>query len=106
MPTISLAPKTKNYDRSNTEKRQARKEIYNTRLWCKLRQGHLIEFPICELCEKEGRVTPAVDIHHKKSFMDYEGAERLQVAYDPTNLVSLCKDCHAAIHSGKKSLNL
>nr|DAT43640.1 MAG TPA: hypothetical protein [Caudoviricetes sp.] len=34
---------------------------------------------------------PAEDIHHKDSFTNYSGNMRLKVAYDVTNLISLCK---------------
>lgn len=58
--------------------------------------------PLCEVCLQKGIIKPAVDIHHKDSFLNYEGLKRIEVAYDYENLMALCKECHSAIH---KSIN-
>lgn len=55
--------------------------------------------PLCEVCLLAGKVTPAVDIHHIDSFMNYEGLTRINKAYDPTNLQSICKECHQRLHN-------
>lgn len=56
------------------------------------------QHPICEECLKKGKVTPAEDIHHEKSpFRGGEVNYGLLLDYD--NLMSLCKECHAAIHN-------
>jgi hypothetical protein len=30
--------------------------------------------------------------------LNYNGDKRYAVAYDPNNLMSLCKECHAELH--------
>lgn len=43
---------------------------------------------------------PAEDIHHLTSFMSTDDPQqRLYLAYDFDNLMSLCKRCHQAIHN-------
>jgi 5-methylcytosine-specific restriction protein A len=51
-------------------------------------------------------ITPAIDVHHIDSFTKYEGIMKLQKAYDFSNLMSLCKQCHQLIHNknNKKKL--
>ncbi|MCI1681428.1 MAG: HNH endonuclease [Bacteroides sp.] len=52
------------------------------------------------MCEKEGKVTPAEDIHHIVSFMSTDDVyRRKELAYDFNNLMSLCKKCHQKIHN-------
>lgn len=65
-----------------------------------------MEHPLCEICEARGIVTPAVDVHHKESFTRYEGERMLDAAFDPGNLVSVCRGCHNWLHHGKKTAGL
>ena len=51
--------------------------------------------PLCELCEEEGRVVAAVDVHHIHSPF----VEGMEYALDAFNLLSLCKECHGRIHT-------
>lgn len=56
--------------------------------------------PLCERCEKAGKVVPAIDIHHKISFMTGKTPlDKKALAFDPNNLESLCKKCHQKEHS-------
>lgn len=50
------------------------------------------------MCLQEGRTTPAEDVHHIDSFLNYSGSDRLWKAYDFSNLMSVCKKCHGLIH--------
>ena len=45
-------------------------------------------------------VTIADDVHHIDSFLNYSGNQRLNKAFDFSNLMSVCKECHGKIHSG------
>lgn len=65
----------------------------------------MISDPLCEMCLSRGVTRPAKDVHHIQSFMDTIDMEMRKVlAYDPTNLMSLCDECHSAIHKkGKPS---
>lgn len=83
-------------------KREERNEIYISSRWRKLRLAHLQQYPLCELCQKEGKVVPAVDVHHIISFMSTnDHLKRKCLAYNPDNLMSLCKECHQKIHNEK-----
>lgn len=96
MPYLKKATKEpiRNYNR------QERQKIYTSAKWQKIRAAKLMNNPLCELCLAKGIIKPAIDIHHKDSFMNYQGAMRLFKAYDSTNLLSLCKECHSALHKG------
>lgn len=78
--------------------RQDRQDIYKSNKWKQLRHSKLLSNPLCELCLMQGKITPAVDVHHSDSFANYQGQKRLEVAYDYDNLVSLCKQCHSWVH--------
>lgn len=87
-----------NKPKSRTFNREDRQKIYQSAKWKKLRTAKLMADPLCQYCLAKGIITPAIDVHHKDSFMNYTGLMRLQKAYDITNLVSLCKDCHSLEH--------
>lgn len=72
--------------------------------WRKLRQGYLMERPLCECCLESGITTPATDVHHLESpFEDgLSEPERLYRLLDPDNLKSLCQQCHGLLHKKKQ----
>ena len=78
-----------------------RQQIYQTPKWKKLREAKLMQQPLCEVCLSKGKVTPAEDVHHIDSFLNYNGTLRLWKAFDFANLMSVCKECHGLIHSRK-----
>jgi 5-methylcytosine-specific restriction protein A len=78
-----------------------RQQIYQTPKWKKLREAKLMQQPLCEVCLSKGKVTPAEDVHHIDSFLNYNGTLRLWKAFDFANLMSVCKECHGLIHSDK-----
>ncbi len=52
---------------------------------------------------KENKTVPAEDIHHIISFMSMDDPQqRLFLAYDYDNLMSICKQCHQAVHNKKE----
>ena len=95
MPTLKKSPKQHNR-RIN---RESRNKIYQSVFWKKIRQAKLLQQPLCELCLKKGVITPAVDVHHDISFINNSGMIDFSLAYDFSNLISLCKECHSKIHS-------
>lgn len=97
MPTLKQLKR--NYPQKN-DKREERQEIYRSPEWKKLRKLFIQHNPLCQECLKEDIITPAIDVHHIDSFMNYEGLERLSVAYDINNLQALCKQCHQKKHNG------
>lgn len=95
-------PKRKPARRISYEDRQ---QVYQSLRWKQLREAKLMSQPLCEVCLAEGRVTPAEDVHHIDSFLNYSGTLRLWKAFGYANLMSVCKECHGLIHSGKIELN-
>jgi 5-methylcytosine-specific restriction enzyme A len=59
--------------------------------WRRLRAWHLTRRPLCAWCERAGRVTRATLVDHLVPITGSGDPRRL----DPTNLQSLCRDCHA-----------
>lgn len=60
--------------------------------------SYIMRHPYCERCLEKGLYVPAVDVHHIDSFTNYDGMMMLEKAYDPRNLMALCKKCHTEIH--------
>ena len=78
--------------------------LLNSKKWKQLRQWKLEQNPLCELCEREGKVVSAIDVHHKvpvESARTPDEMERL--AFDPNNLQALCIPCHAKVHRDGRS---
>ncbi len=59
--------------------------------WKSIRARYVALHPLCEMCLKEGRLTPVEEVHHKKPVS--QGGTN-----DFENLMSLCKSCHTKIH--------
>lgn len=88
------------------KKYEVYKSLINSYEWQKLRRKKFIINPICEDCERKGRITPTEEVHHNvpvESGKDEEEMRRL--AYDFNNLVSLCRTCHAERHAPKQVEN-
>ena len=99
MPTIKkMERKKKVSQRNNTDMRQLRQKAYQNKKWRKMRDTYMHEHPICADCLAKGKITPAEDIHHIVS--PFRGGEvNYNLLLDYNNLVSLCKECHAARHN-------
>ena len=100
MPTIyrPKKPEAKRNDQYNAERRK----IYQSQRWRVLRLAKLADTPLCEMCERNGIVKPAIDVHHIVSFMTTDDkVHRIALAYEYDNLMSVCKECHQYIHNGK-----
>ena len=105
MPTINKGQKKKSEYKKNGDNVIAAR-IYNTPEWKALRKAKKMSNPICEICWKDGKVSPTEEIHHIKPILS--GKDELQmmdIAYDYDNLISLCKECHHKIHNNKLNLN-
>lgn len=100
MAIIYRPKKCRKKARKNRKKPKIAVEAYNA--YRKIRNGHIQAHPLCEDCLKNGKVTAAEEVHHIKPFMS--GAtdiEKMALAVDPNNLVSLCHDCHMKRHKKK-----
>lgn len=59
-------------------------------VWRKIRAAYLTAHPLCERCRKQGRITPAEEVHHIEPLS--RGGTN-----DPGNLMALCTSCHSEI---------
>lgn len=75
-------------DQRSSEAR-AWRHLYNTRAWKALRANQLSLKPLCEWCERQGRITAASVADH---VIPHKGDEAL--FFDGDNLASLCKPHH------------
>ena len=64
------------------------------RAWKRIRDKYVSEHPFCEKCFEKGVLVPAQEIHHILPLS--EGG-----THDKSNLISLCKSCHAKIHADR-----
>ena len=78
--------------------------LLNSKRWKQLRAWKLERNPLCELCEAEGKVSAAVDVHHIDPI---EGSMSLQEmearCFNPNNLQCLCIPCHRKVHTQMRS---
>lgn len=81
-----------------TEARKERVKIYASKEWRSLRLAYLYHHPLCELCEARGIITLAQHVHHADSFTNYDALMAKFRAYDYSNLVALCEECHGWLH--------
>lgn len=72
--------------------------FYHTTEWKKKRKKILKrDHNSCQRCRQNGRYRKAETVHHKKHLKDVP-----ELALTDDNLISLCKDCHEAMHQKKK----
>ena len=65
------------------------------------REAVLKRFPLCVVCERHGRITPATIAHHVVEVRDDPG-KRLEVE----NGIGVCHSCHNSIHhAGPRGAN-
>jgi 5-methylcytosine-specific restriction protein A len=79
-------------------KQQGRKEktgFYSSAAWVKLRNWYRNAHPLCEECDKKGRIRQMKIVDHIQAIRDGGGA------LDAANLQSLCDSCHNS-KSGKE----
>jgi 5-methylcytosine-specific restriction enzyme A len=79
----------------NRQRGSAASQGYDNQ-WNKVRLAYLRKNPLCEECQKNGLVVPAVLVHHRKELKD--GGDRL----NPENLESVCNACHERIHGPQR----
>ena len=60
------------------------------RAWKRIRDRYIAAHPLCEQCNKAGRITPAQEVHHIIPLS--EGGTHAK-----DNLMAICTPCHSAI---------
>lgn len=97
MPTIKKQRNKSRYIRHDNNK--VVHDIYNTNKWKQLREWYIMNNPLCEKCQEKGIIKSAEEIHHITPIS--KGKDKLEMmdfAYNPNNLIALCKECHHNIH--------
>ncbi len=76
------------------------KRMIGTMRWVRTRRDKLTDYPLCERCEEEGRVTAATEVHHVIPVENgLTKAEKERLMFDYSNLKALCHDCHVKTHT-------
>jgi len=102
MPTINRGKKVNNYVKHDKAK-DIYKYVYNTSQWRKLREAYLMQHPLCEMCEKDGKVNEAVEVHHITPISNANDELGMkELGYNPDNLMALCEECHHKLHNEMK----
>ena len=73
------------------ESRSKYKYMYNKK-WQRASKNFLIKNWYCEECLKQGRYTPATEVHHRK---DHKGD--FDLFWDESNWEAICHSCHSRI---------
>lgn len=60
------------------------------RAWKRIRDRYIKAHPLCEECDREGRIRAAAEVHHILPLSKGGGNET-------SNLMALCKSCHSRI---------
>ncbi len=77
--------------------------LNSKRWWGEVMVEQLRKHPLCQLCEKEGLVVSAVDVHHLRPVQSFPKEAMEAACYDPDNLISLCVPCHIRVHKEMRS---
>ena len=94
---------------ANAQQQRDKAEIYNSREWRELRVAKLRDKPLCQMCEEKQRYVSAHCVHHIIPIETAKTKEEMRrLAFNQTNLMSLCDECHASIHkeAGKGTTQL
>ena len=76
-------------------------KLINTAHWKRLRLKKLHAQPLCECCKGKDKITPATEVHHITPVESVTTIEQMEILmFDYNNLMSLCSNCHHAIHAG------
>lgn len=79
---------------------------YNSHGWKSLSKVYKIYHPLCDCCMVDNKVTSVQDVHHLIYFDNQPiNAKKYMLLTDEDNLIGLCKDCHAKIHTDFGSLS-
>ena len=101
MPWLNK-PKRKKESEQRKISNQERQKVYNTKRWQKLRTAYYQAHPLCELCLQQGITKVGEDVHHLFSPFIFG----VKYAFDPYNLITLCKQCHGLLHAEHRESSL
>ena len=90
-----MAPKSQNAPAATPGRSGAgvaKKSLYGRR-WRRYRLAQLQANPLCAMCERLGRLTPATVVDHIRRHRGHADP----LFWDRENFQSLCKSCHDAV---------
>lgn len=79
--------------------RSVDKAFYDSTQWKSVRNAYISTHPLCEECLKRGLYNPAEHVHHKV-WLNKTNVNNPDISLNPSNLISVCIECHNKIHSG------
>ena len=80
------------------------KKLLNSQKWAKLRAEKLQNNPICERCKQIGIIAPGTEVHHIAPIDTGANFEQMKLlAYNYSNLITLCHVCHVQVHKDLQS---
>ena len=82
--------KTEGNRQYDIQRRQEHYERY-VKDWPRIRKNYVSTHPFCEMCLKNGVMTPVAEVHHRIP-LSQGGTNKAD------NLVSLCRSCHNKVH--------
>ena len=74
----------------NTHQRDPASKRRYGRAWKRIRDRYIAAHPLCEQCQRAGKITPAEEVHHILPLS--KGGTHVE-----SNLMALCKRCHSEI---------
>ena len=75
-------------------------KLINTAKWRRLRLHKLNQSPLCEECRRNGKTKLAEEVHHIIPVESVSTERQMNsLMYNHQNLMSLCHECHVAIHT-------
>lgn len=78
------------------------KEFYKSPQWKKCREGFIsYKRGLCERCLEQGILRPGDTVHHK-IHLTPKNINDPNITLNWDNLMLLCRDCHAEVHSRTK----
>jgi 5-methylcytosine-specific restriction protein A len=81
-----------------------KQKIYNSKEWHLVREAKLQHDPLCEKCKEKGYIVSAQCVHHIIPIETFQSFTMMkQMAFQFTNLMSLCYQCHSEIHQALRS---
>ena len=80
-------------------------KLLNSKRWKELRAEVFRRTDgLCEMCLKEGILTPGVDVHHIRPVEQAKTVQEMErLAYNPANCQLLCIACHIKVHQDMRS---
>lgn len=77
------------------------KGFYKSKAWQSVREFVMSrDARLCQDCLKKGKITTAEEVHHIVE-ITHDNITDPSITLNPDNLVSLCRECHAARHGAR-----